>query len=118
MATLQASIFSPRWGHDDIYTVELTPERLEISDMSWKTECVWREGRDPEWGISSLDNHLRNDSIYAPAILPDLLEHLWRSWRKSELDDQQAQAELDELTNWLNALTRAKPKSRFWSEYF
>lgn len=118
MSTFQASIFSPRWGHDDTYTLDLTNDKMTISDMSWHCDCIWQEGRDPTWSNDSLDSHLRNDSIYAPRILPDLLEHLWKSWRDCRLNDQQTQLELDEIIGWLNATSRAKPKSVFWAEYF
>lgn len=118
MTVLTASIYSPRWGHDDTYSVELTRESMLISHSARKSKCVWQDNRDPIWQGESLDSHLRNDSIYAPAILPSLLEHLWISWRNGELNDAQAQTELDAVIAWLNALTRAKPQTEFWRKYF
>ncbi len=118
MIVLTASIYSPRWGHDDTYSIELTRESMLISHGPRKSKCVWQEGRDSIWQGESLDSHLRNDSIYAPAILPDLLEHLWSSWRNSDLNDAQAQTELDSVIAWLNALTHAKPQTEFWRKFF
>lgn len=118
MTVLSASIYSPRWGHDDTYTFELTRESMLISHAARQSKCVWQEGRDPVWQGESLDSYLRNDSIYAPRILSELLEHLWTSWRNGELDDAQAQTELNAVIEWLNALTRAKPKTEFWRKHF
>lgn len=89
-----------------------------ISHLPRSSKCLWQEGKDPIWQGESLDSHLRNDSIYAPSILPSLLEHLWASWRNGELSDIQAQAELDAVIEWLNALTQAKPQTEFWRLYF
>lgn len=118
MTVLKASIYSPRWGHDDTYSFDLTREAMLISHGPRHSKCVWQDGKDPVWQGESLDSHLCNDSIYAPAILPDLLEHLWKSWRSSEINDAQTQTELDAVIAWLNGLTRAKPQTEFWRKYF
>jgi hypothetical protein len=65
-----------------------------------------------------LEDMFSNDSIHAPAVVPNLLEHLWTSWRNGVIDDQQAQTELDAVTQWLNATTHAKPRTDFWNKYF
>lgn len=59
-----------------------------------------------------------NDSIYPPAIMPDLLVRLWTEWRDGRFTEEEAQAELDELTAYVNASTEAKPKSDFWRGTF
>lgn len=118
MTTLTAEIYTPRWGHDDTYTFELSKDAIHISNGPRKSKCVWQEGKDPIWQGESLDSHLRNDSIHAPAVFPDLLEYLWRSWRNGEINDDDAQLELDAVIEWLNLLTRAKPRTEFWRRYF
>ncbi len=118
MTTISAQIFSPRWGHNDTYELELTPEAMSISMGARKSKCVWQEGRDPQWEGEPLESILRNDSIYPPSVLPSLLEHLWKSWRNSELTDAQAQSELNAVADWLNSITTAKPKTAFWRKYF
>ncbi len=118
MITLTAEIYTPRWGHNDTYKFEMSNEEMVISNGPRKSKCVWQEGADPIWQGESLDSHLRNDSIYAPGVFPDLLEHLWRAWRNSDLDAEQAQVELDAIIEWLNSLTRAKPRTDFWRKYF
>ena len=118
MTTLTSEIYSPRWGHDDTYTFELSQEEMLISKGARKSKCVWQEDKDPIWQGESLDSHLRNDSIHAPVVFTDLLERLWLSWRNGEINDEAAQMELDAVIEWLNVLTRAKPKTEFWRRYF
>lgn len=118
MTLLKAPIYSPRWGHDDEYEFELTQDALIISNGPRKLCCNWVEGKDPEWTGESLENHFKNDSIQVPVMLPNLLEHLWRSWRNGDLTDNQAQQELEQLTRWIDAMTSLKPKTEFWNSYF
>lgn len=116
--TLTAEIYSPRWGHNDTYTFELTREAMTISMMAREGKCTWKDSYDPVWTGESLQDMLQNDLIYPPAIFQDLVEHLWTSWRNSEISSTQAQTELHEITSWLNEITKVKPKSDFWSKYF
>ena len=118
MTTLHASIYSPRWGHDDKYEVKLGRDEMVITFLGKQAKCVWMEGRDPVWQGESLDSMLRHDSIYAPAILPDLFEYLWHSWRSEGLSDENAQRELVALVDWLNLSTKSKPKTDFWKTRF
>ncbi len=118
MVVLTAQIYSPRWGHEDQYTLNLTRDSLLISHAPRHSKCVWQENRDPKWEGEPLDRHLVNDHIHAPEVLPDLLVHLWTSWRNGDLNESEAQKELDAVIAWLNATTRAKPKTDFWRKYF
>jgi hypothetical protein len=118
MPTISMRIFSPRWGHEDTYDVHLEQDEMRVTMAPRVAVCTWRDNLDPVWSGESLDRIMRNDMIYAPAIFQRLLEHLWMSWRNSELTTEQANAELQELAEWLNATTRAKPRTDFWRAYF
>ena len=118
MATLTAQIYSPRWGHADTYTFELAKDAMTIGMDLRKSRCVWVQNRDPRWEGESIESILNNDSIYGPAVLNDLLEHLWTSWRDGELSDAEAQGELNSVIDWLNSITAAKPKTDYWGKYF
>jgi hypothetical protein len=111
-------IFTPRWGHEDVYTVSLDRGSMIISRDRRVATCGWRDNLDPVWAGEDLEAILRNDSIYPPSILPRLLEHVWTSWRSSEIDDAAAEQELQALADWLNTITRAKPDTKFWRTYF
>jgi hypothetical protein len=117
-AEIQLSIFSPRWGHEDVYTVKLTREAMTIRTMPRTARCEWRENLDPIWVGESIMSILSNDMIYAPKILPDLLEYAWRKWREGQLDNAGVAAELQALADWQNQITGHKPKSDFWNTYF
>lgn len=118
MAAITAQIYSPRWGHNDTYEFELTQEAMNITMGARGSRCEWREGADPEWQGEPLEDILGNDSIYPPAILPNLLEYLWTSWRNGEIDDAEAQVELNIVAEWINTITREKPNTDFWGRYF
>jgi hypothetical protein len=111
-------IFSPRWGHKYIYKLVLAQYLLVITQGTRSAKCAWRENRDPEWSGESLRKILENDLIYPPAILQDLIEHAWVSWRNGELDSSAVNEELQAVTNWLNGIARDKPKTDFWRKYF
>jgi hypothetical protein len=116
--TLAAEIYSPRWGHADTYTFELTREAMTISMTTRKGKCTWKDNVDPVWTGESLQHMLQNDSIYPPAIFQDLIEHLWKSWRDGEINSEQTNTEFQEIISWLNEITKTKPKSDFWKRYF
>ena len=111
-------IYSPRWGQEDTYDLELSRESLIITHGPSKATCAWRENLDPQWGGDSLERMLTNDSIYPPSILQRLLAHAWLSWRSNEMDDNALQEELNAVADWLNATTRAKPSTEFWRRFF
>ena len=115
---VKLNIFSPRWGHEDTYTVELSRDFMEISMKMRKTKATWDESSDPEWSGKSLDGIMNNDNIYPPAITRDLFERAWKAWRDGELNDQEVEKELHLVADWVNAVTRSKPNSEFWAKYF
>ncbi|WP_394179659.1 hypothetical protein [Marinomonas posidonica] len=118
MSVFKIEIFSPRWKHNDTYTIEMTPEEMTITMQVRAATAVWRENLDPEWQGETLERIMSNDHIPAPAILPQLLEHAWEEWRNGDINDAQLQTELEQLANWLNIVTKNKPDSQFWSNYF
>ncbi|MBU0712828.1 hypothetical protein KJ762_02470 [bacterium] len=117
--TVNLEIFSPRWGHEDTYVVELDQSYMEIRMSARKTRATWRDNLDPEWNTrESIHDIMNNDSIYPPAIIQDLFEHAWLEWRNGNINDQQVNEELQEIATWLNTITRSKPRTDFWSKYF
>jgi hypothetical protein len=116
--TVELSIFTPRWGHEDTYIVELERDFMEIRMHARTTRAVWRENQDPVWNGESIQDIMNNDSIYPPEITQDLFEHAWKEWRGGEISDQEVNIELQELANWINAVTHAKPNTEFWNRYF
>jgi len=115
---IDISIFSPRWGHEDTYTVKLDKDFMEISMGARKSTAKWRERLDPEWVGEPILSMMQNDHIYPPAITQDLFEHVWKEWRDGQITAQEAENALQEFAKWLNVITHAKPDSEFWNKYF
>lgn len=118
MTTIDLQIFSPRWGHDDTYSVELDRDYMEITKGGTTTRADWQANADPVWSGQSLQQIMQNDSIYPPEITQKLFQKVWTAWRDGQINDQQADAELQEVAAWINAGTRAKPSTAFWKAYF
>lgn len=118
MPTFSAEIYSPRWGHNDTYVFDFEYDTLTIELPPRIAICKWHENGDPEWSGEKLVEILRNDSIYPPSILQDLIEHLWTSWRNGDISVDSVNTELQALITWLNRITETKPQTEFWSAYF
>lgn len=49
--SFDVTIYSPRWGTEDIYTVQLERSKMRFgrnTEMN-PSVCTWIEGRDPTW---------------------------------------------------------------------
>ena len=115
MPEYQIQIYTPRWGHNDTYTVSMSRDVMRISMGARAVSCTYVENLDPEWN-GDIFQIFVNDHIYAPKIIPDLFERLWLAWRDGQMVD--VQAELEAIADWLNAVTDAKPNTEFWNIYF
>jgi hypothetical protein len=111
-------VYSPRWGQEDTYVLQLSRDSLVISHGPSETTCTYRENLDPEWSGDSLERILMNDAVYPPSVLPRLLEHAWLAWRANEINASSLQEELNAVAEWINTSTRAKPQTEFWRRYF
>lgn len=116
--TVELQIYSPRWGHEDTYSLELSRGSLVITQGARATKATYRDNLDPEWNGEPLVDILQNDSIYPPVIFQNLIEHAWLTWRSGELSSEAVEQELKELEKWLNEITKGKPSTDFWNEYF
>ncbi len=116
--SLVLNLFSPRWGHTDPYSIELSSSEMKISMNARISLCKYRENLDPLWEGEDLNNTLANDSIVAPVNLIGLLQYAWTSWRDGELSDEQVKEELELVADWINTITKSRPQSDFWSAYF
>jgi hypothetical protein len=120
----EVNVYTPRWGHDDTYKINVTLNELTVAAVSKEARCKWIQNRDPEWsGHNDFSGNplvriLENDSVYPPSVFVRAIEHAWMAWRDSTLDDQQLVSEFKELFEWLNTVTKAKPRSDFWQGVF
>jgi hypothetical protein len=118
------SVFSPRWGHDDIYTIRLSEEKMEIASVPKSAICSKKENGDCIWSGynertgNPLVRIFQNDSVYPPSVFISAMESAWAAWLNNRLDDIQAEEELKELFEWLNVVSKSKPRSDFWTGIF
>ena len=116
-------IYSPRWGHDDRYEFIFDEDTMKISSGK-QASCKWSEDKEPVWDGYNADsgnpfvNILENDSIYPPTILISALEHLWSAWRDGTLKNEEVEAEMNLLIEWVNTGSMNKPKTDFWQGIF
>ena len=125
-AIFQVKLHSPRWGTQDVYEFQFERKQMKIEKVGSLSHavCSWIEKSDPVWsGPNELMGHplvsiLENDSIYPPTIFLRALVYAWQAWRNSELKDEQVQAEITVLCEWLNKVSESKPKTEFWQDKF
>lgn len=116
--TVELQIFSPRWGHEDTYEVELERDHMEITRGANRARAAWQDNADPAWSGWTVEGIMGNDSIHPPAVTQRMFEKVWTSWRGGEINDAQADAELQAVATWLNVITHAEPRTDFWRAYF
>ena len=122
--TIEANLWSPRWGHDDEYKVTFTQDQVTIVVL--KRECSFTNDSEGnlKWinNISRAENPLyeilNNDSIYPPENLIRCIWYLWERWKDHGLSKEFVTEQLESLVEWVNTTTKAKPKTEFWSNYF
>lgn len=61
---------------------------------------------------------LENDSIYPPTVFVRALQAAWIAWRMHELQDDEVASEMSTLCEWLNLVSKNKPKTAFWKKVF
>jgi len=124
MITIKVNVYSPRWGHDDQYIIEMSEKAMTIGGPGGKeVQCVkdpygnrvWKEGVG---GYKSLLDIFHNDSIFAPEVFLFALKSAWESWENRELDGEQVEQEIAQLFEWLNTISRTKPETDYWGRIF
>ncbi|MDR5025382.1 hypothetical protein FOL75_26705 [Bacillus thuringiensis] len=100
--TFNMTVFSSRWGHTDNYTVVRNADGWHTSFMSLSEQG----GKDAQDSLAVL---LRHDSIAYPHDLAYVMEDLWNQAADRGLSQEQVQAMLDEVANWIIATEKNYP---------
>jgi hypothetical protein len=117
-------VYSPRWGHSDHYSINMTRSRLTIRLNTKTAECVLTSEGNAIWsghraGITNpVLQIMSDDAIYAPAVLPEALEWLLGQWGQGVADRATVTTALKDLFSWVDQTARGKPTSEFWRQYF
>lgn len=114
------SVFSPRWGHSDDYSLIFTFDEISITNTNtFNAKCTEDEFGYYHWtGYNeNIGNALMeifsNDNVYPPSVIPFAVQYAWKSWKEGTPDVEILQA-IDDLFEWVDTVARAKPKSEFW----
>ncbi|WP_044782891.1 MULTISPECIES: hypothetical protein [Bacillus cereus group] len=97
------TVFSNRWGHTDNYTVVRNAD-------GWHTSFMGRSEKGGKDAQDSLAVLLRHDSISYPNDLAYVMEDIWNQAAVRGLSQEQVQAMLDEVANWITATEKNYPE--------
>src|SRR5437870_2116100 len=110
--------YSPRWGHADRYHVHMTEKEMKVSQGAFISTCTQKHGEDPQWkasdgfdGEHALIRLFTNEAIHPPEIVPVAMEWAWQRWRDGEVTDQDVEAGLKDLFDWIEHTARWKWKT-------
>ena len=118
------NLYSPRWGHEDRYEVVATRGDLTFRMGGSLARCDWDEKRGAHWSGyndfagNPLVNMLENDHICPPSVFVRAVEHAWQEWRIGNIDSPKFEREMCILADWVNNVTRHRPRSDFWDAIF
>lgn len=106
MSRFTFKVFCPRWGHDDIYHLDLHSEGWIISHDATGGLCDSK-------GNPYLYEIFRNDQIEYPGTLEWYMQELYERARDKTLSDEIIQERLDRLAKWVEEVTEVeRPKFR------
>lgn len=112
---IELSILNAQSGREDRYLVTLSKKQLTFGQGKHVAICTGIDDENPEWENAERPKSiLKRDDICPPAGFAKMLMRAWLAWRDGDLNDDTVVEELLSLTDWLNTITRTKPRSEFW----
>jgi hypothetical protein len=112
---LELQVHVPFSARTDRYFLTLSRLQLTFGRGDRMATCVGRRGDDPAWEDDERPKSiLKRDGICPPAGFAKMLLRVWEAWLEGELNEESVAAEVHALTSWLNATTRAMPRTEFW----
>jgi hypothetical protein len=112
---IELGILNPDSGRVDGYVVALSRNQMTFRRGRRVAICTGLDDDNPKWKDEERPKSiLKRASICPPAGFAKMLVRAWLAWRDGKLANAAVVAELNLLANWLNAMTRAKPRSEFW----
>ena len=82
----EVRLYSPRWGHEDAYHMQLERHQLSVRVMGNRAVCSWVEGFDPEWLGHSGGSGNPLEKILA-RIIHDFAQNVHGSQQNNQLAD-------------------------------
>ena len=100
-------VYSRRWAHDDVYTINKTENGWYVRHLAINGEC-------DKTGSPYLFENLDHDSISYPSDLGICMEYLWDE--SKDKDESWLQERLNELSEWIKNVEKSFPSSEFWKQ--
>lgn len=115
--TMQYNLFSLKRRRSVPYNFTFTQEMFTLSNSNKKQSfCITVENDGFKWSGETLENIFLDEHIVYPANIRNLFEYLWFSWGRNKIDTEEVENELVSLMDWVDAMTRTKPTSKFWNQ--
>ena len=51
---VEVRVYSPRWGHEDTYTISMTRNWMKVEHHPRSATCKWVENKDPVWESATI----------------------------------------------------------------
>ena len=104
---MKLEVGSPRWDHNDIYTIKKTKNGWYVRGvMSIEGEC-------DKTGAPYLFDNLRQDIISYPYNLGWYMEQLWDYSSSENMSESEIQEQLDLIGKWIRTTQEAAPGGIF-----
>lgn len=106
-------IYSPRWGHDDNYTITLENNQLKITAAGARN-CICKYDAPTDtftWdsNYESLIRIFRNDLIEAPECIYEKIEDIWKAFIQERHTADTFQENFKKLAEWISIISKNKP---------
>ena len=114
--TMQYNLFSLKRRRTLTYNFTFTKNMLTISNSDKKQSlCINIKNDDFEWRGETLENIFLEEHIVYPENIKNLFEYLWFSWKEDKINTEEVENEFVSLMDWIDAMTKNKPTSKFWN---
>lgn len=110
---LKFKVFSRRWGHDDIYTVERRTD-------GWYASHIAESGTSEKDGTGALLKNLKHDLISFPEEgIKYALNQLWNMADEREMSVDELQIKLQEIADWISEVEKTVGEYQpSWVNYY
>jgi len=101
-------VWSNRWGHHDVYTLEKLSDGWDLQHMAHSGHC------DAECEPHLVAN-FDQDNINYPSSVGSFMGFIWQQLDSGEIDAARAQEMIQEVADWVSRCEQETPRFRGWN---
>lgn len=111
--TMTFSVFTRRWGHNDVYRIERTIDGWEVQHIAINGKCA----KD---GEGALMNNLHHDCIFFPEDgVKYALSNLWEDAEDGKVTPAELQKKIQQIADWISSVEKAVGENQpDWVNYY